>query len=536
MNIATITPRSLIKRGIKEEQGGSSTSNAAGSNLSFYGQPPSEELSLDEFEEIALARLKVLRMIEELKTRNIIGDAFSLVLDKTIKENLHEPAESAARAAASSSNSKKMNVKTAIQKAKERTDVASHYILRAAYCKTEELRRWFLTQETFLFRYQLEKVANDTTILKLFLKRNDLHFDPVPDDEKRNVTPQLLSIPNGFNSSDSKMSNKMPSATEVASTTYYKIPFQEAADLIAKRQCFVKAGYAYVPMRRIVTIITAKFRIALSKSLAGASRAFGTVAADYAPVAPLLNSMNSQYTGKEYGADGANGIGGGDGDYELTHLNIEQYKESMPLCMSELHKGLQNDNKLRHHGRLQYGLFLKGAGMSMEESIIFFQKIFTKIMTAEKFQKEYTYNIRHMYGKEGKRTNYTPYSCTKIILGSPPGTGDHHGCPYRNYDDTHLAAVLSQMKIGNAMQRSEMIKLKKEKHYNIACQKHFEYMHPNASSVQEINLSGVGDHPNAWYTSSVAYRAAMSAGSNDEKMTETPQKEATASNVVSPMK
>ena len=55
----------------------------------------------------------------------------------------------------------------------------------------------------------------------------------------------------------------------------------------------------------------------------------------------------------------------------------------MPLCMRGLHKGVKQDHKLRHQGRQQYWLYLKGAGLSMEDSIRFFQNEFTKVSARE---------------------------------------------------------------------------------------------------------------------------------------------------------
>ncbi len=57
---------------------------------------------------------------------------------------------------------------------------------------------------------------------------------------------------------------------------------------------------------------------------------------------------------------------------------------------------------------LQYGLFLKGIGLSLQDAIRFFRGEFTRgPVDVDKFDKEYVYGIRYNYGQEGKKVSST---------------------------------------------------------------------------------------------------------------------------------
>ena len=98
--------------------------------LSLYNLPPTHNVSLDEFESYAIDRLQLLRTIEALRSRNIKGTDFSNAMKKA--EARYIP----------------MNTRDDRQK-----DNTSHFILRLAYCKSEDLRRWFCSTSVSFFAF-----------------------------------------------------------------------------------------------------------------------------------------------------------------------------------------------------------------------------------------------------------------------------------------------------------------------------------------------------------------------------------------------
>ena len=71
-------------------------------------------------------------------------------------------------------------------------DQISHFILRLAYCRTEDLRRWFLIQECALLKYRLDYL--DDGQREQFMNENQLHFDIVSDREKDLLKDKLMNL------------------------------------------------------------------------------------------------------------------------------------------------------------------------------------------------------------------------------------------------------------------------------------------------------------------------------------------------------
>ncbi|XP_069742189.1 DNA primase large subunit isoform X2 [Narcine bancroftii] len=312
----------------------------------------------------------------------------------------------------------------------------------------EELRRWFIQQELDLFRFRFGELQDKQ---QEFLKQNKLEYHAITEEEKEHLSIKLINS-NGQ-----------------IDQTYYKVPFTDVLELVRTRKAFIKNGLVYIPHPEIVIIILNEFRKRISKSLALTSRSLPVVQSDER-LQPLLSHLSCAYVGQDYS------IQRNVGTISLDQLDSLATK-SYPPCMRQLHMALRDNHHLRHGGRMQYGLYIKGLGLTLEQALQFWKSEFIKgKVEPDKFDKLYAYNIRHNFGKEGKRTDYTPFSCMKIILSNPPGQGDYHGCPFRHSDPELLKPKLQSYNIPLSG-INQILELVKGMHYQLACQKYFEQTH-----------------------------------------------------------
>lgn len=103
-------------------------------------------------------------------------------------------------------------------------------------------------------------------------------------------------------------------------------------------------------------------------------------------------------------------------------------------------------------------------------------------------------------------------SCIKIIQGNPPSTGDHHGCPFRHFSHENLATRLYRDKF-SAAQVNEILDLVRNRHYQIACTKYYEFTHP-----QQTDKIDAIEHPNQYFEASKSASAANDAETNGDAM------------------
>ncbi|KAF1791620.1 DNA primase large subunit, eukaryotic/archaeal [Phytophthora cactorum] len=184
---------------------------------------------------------------------------------------------------------------------------------------------------------------------------------------------------------------------------YFKVPFTEALDLVATRRVYIEAVSIAIAIEGVIGAFRKYNRSLISKD---------------ERLAPVLSNLAKHHIDADYSSTPVPGSENAIRPDMIDGLAAT----SMPLCMRSLHKGLKLSHHLKFAGRQQYGLFLKGMGLQLDDAIAYWKQEFCKKMSVDDFNKKYAYNIRHNYGKEGKRKDYAPSNCMRIITGDPPRT------------------------------------------------------------------------------------------------------------------
>ncbi|KAL4459160.1 hypothetical protein ABPG75_014025 [Micractinium tetrahymenae] len=417
--------------------------------LSMYTDLPDGEIAIEEFERFAMDRLRVLKGIDDLKVKGFRPDQMQ---EKVIE--LYEKHMSASS-----------------REERQRKDVVSHFVLRLAYCRTEDLRRWLIAQECDLFRARFREMLPSEQ--KAFMEANELPFRPLGRPDFEEVREQLAAVAASLGQA---LASSALRRGDVPHDNYYKVPFEQVPDLVGGRKVYLQAGYAYVSKDQMSSLVVQPFRAALSKALVVTARRWAAVVApeEADRLTPVVESLSQRYLGPDYSDPEKRGVVGTVSAGDIPRL----VRESFPLCMASMYQAswaLHDSHHLKHEGRMQFGLFLKGIGLPLEEAIRFWRTEMAPVAPGEKFDKQYLYNVRHNYGKEGNRKDYTPYTCMKII-GSTPGVGQVHGCPYKTFSQESLRAALARLQVAPT-KIEEACNKAKAGHFQLACAAAWEGKH-----------------------------------------------------------
>lgn len=463
--------------------------------LNSYATPPLFEITLDQFEQWAIDRMKVLGEIESRLARNQTLTELETALKPLINEllplnsNRLQQRDGNGGLTVEIKNGKTFKFDENNEEHRRLKDHYSHFILRLAFCRSEELRQRFIRAETALFKIRYN--TDDPKDRAMFVKSLDLDWEPVSNEEILELQDKLIAASGAKSLNDAN--NVMQ---EPGQSSYFKVDFERVADLVENRRVFLRRGKAYVPISYQQSMVVADFSANLEKALIQTVRALPRLDEDDRLV-PLLNHLAQGFsaTSKYLQDEAAAGREG-----EITASMVDKLVDPhFPLCMKTMHNALVSNHHLKYEARRQYGLFLKWIGLDVEEAVKFWRTHFSNI-TDDKFTKEYRYNIRHQYGLEGGRINYKPMSCIDIANGPRPARGDSHGCPYRSFSTENLVTALQKMGITDKQELTTIKNNVDSHHYHVACTRVYELTHRQDKTVYVDSIT----HPNQYFDRSYA--------------------------------
>jgi DNA primase large subunit len=154
---------------------------------------------------------------------------------------------------------------------------------------------------------------------------------------------------------------------------------------VAAKKVFLWKGTAFVPISQLQSIACQQFRKKLDAECTKAYKYMPQIYKD-TRVREMITQLGN-HNAIDFNLFEAKAPADGE-KISLSDLDYHA-RQSFPPCMKALHQVLKQQHHLKHYGRLQLGLFLKGMGLSLDESLTYFKHEFTKKhdIDSEKFEK-----------------------------------------------------------------------------------------------------------------------------------------------------
>ena len=446
--------------------------------VQMYAGKPEGDISMEEFERFSLDRRNVLTGIERAHAMGLNRDETKAAIDKLLVQYLPERQWDEAQLAED-----------------RRKDFLSHHFLCLMYSRSADKQRWLLKHEDRLFKHRFNALSAEGRA-KAMGELRGADWKCITEEEYDGFKDRLMAVFGGRNMNLQENSYSSANAEyfhkiEAPWTHIYKVPFEDVIDLVRGRQVFLWGGSAYVLSRDLDAIASASFCKLISRKLKEyQAKLPDIVYEEDERLGPLLMALPDAHASGPFSAEK-------EGSMTLSELPVALVK-SAPLCMRGSYDVLKTQHHLKHHARLQFGLFLKGIGLKMEDALAFWRAEFARGgKTADEFEKKYSYNFKHQYGQVGAHKNYSPYGCAKVI-GASPDTSGATGCPFRICKAADLEKKLAAMGL-NKENVAAVVGKAKERHFQVACTMAFE-----AREGRKFAEGGV-QHPNQYFNVSQKY-------------------------------
>ncbi|MFX0162206.1 MAG: hypothetical protein ACFE68_02550 [Candidatus Hodarchaeota archaeon] len=284
-------------------------------------------------------------------------------------------------------------------------EFAGHVLLRLAVSEDERLASWLVENEGDLFEYRFRAALNKEKLQVMrFLFGKDKMLS-IKELQKVLGEADILKrfglhIPSRFRHFRSGIEE---------SSGYVAIYFTDVPDVIGSKRALLYKGWAIAPLFVFFGSIKRKFETLLREKI---KRLLDRVAGEPA-LQEKLKAIRDKLRkiAKKYSSD----FGFEPGEIPSS-TSLFNRVDLMPPCMQELIMILSKKGHLEHGERFQLGLFLKRLGMSLEDQLRFWydQAVDNIGITYEEFTRKVGYIIRHLYGLEGSKTDYSPPKCKTI--------------------------------------------------------------------------------------------------------------------------